>query len=163
DEAEATLRRMVRAAPGDKQAWRLLADVQTKQKKFRDSIASLLELVKMDPENAAQTYDELSKRALSSQDDALALEYAERPLSLDRGDAEAQARLGDLYAAQGRTKDAEAAYRAALTKNDRLFPVNLKLAKLLTAQKKEKEALGLLLAVLRGSSEAELVAQAGRM
>ncbi len=161
--AEQTLKELLEHTPGDREVLLALERVQTRQDEYQASMKTLERLLEVDPTRKAQTYQTLSERALAAQDDAAALRYAEKAFALNRGDAAAQGRLGDLYVKQGRLEEAEAAYRSALAKNDQLHTVSLSLARLLAGKQAEQEALGLLLKVLRSSPHPDQLATAGRL
>ena len=75
----------------------------------------------------------------------------------------ATARLGEMYRSKQDAEHAIAEFRAAITKNDRLFVVYFELADLLLSKGQADEADRLFRRVVRGAPDEELVARAARL
>lgn len=161
--AERTLDRLLQAQPGDRRSLEKLESIQAKTGRYEAATATLKKLVQLDPGRARHYYERMARYALREKNDDQALLFAEEAVRLDPGDAEAQARLGDLYADQGKLTEAERAYRAALSKDDRLNDVSLRLARLLTKRGKIDEALELSFHVLRTDGNESVLSRAGRL
>jgi tetratricopeptide (TPR) repeat protein len=161
-EAEATLTRVIELAPGDAESHLALERVLVQQSKLAEAIVVLEKLVVVEPKRAREVYQRMADYALQIRKDDDAIKYAARAVELNPDDAEGHHRLGDRYLGRGDSEKAIAAYRNAITKNDRLFTVYFKLADLLLAKGATDEADRLFRRVLRGAPDDELVARAAR-
>ncbi len=162
-EAEATLRRVVTAAPGDADSYLALERVLVQQNKLQDAIAVLEKLVAVDPKSARQLYQRMAQYAFQLHRDEDAIKYAARAVELNPDDAEGHRRLGDMYRQKQDFDRAIVEYRAAIAKNDRLFIVYLDLADLLLTKGQSDEADRLFRRVVRGAPDEELVSRAARL
>ncbi len=161
--AEKTLEQIVKIAPGDVQSLQNLERVLVQQRKLKPAIEVLKRLVKAEPKRAREYYQRMAKYAGELYNDEEAIRYAARAVELSPDDANGHRRLGEMYRQRQDTERAISAFRQALSKNDRLFPVYFQLAELLLSQGKIDEADRLLRRVVRASPDEELVAQATRL
>lgn len=161
-DAEATLRALVKVAPGDEEALLALERVLVQQQNLPGAIEVLKKLAAANPKGALQYYQRMAQYAAEAYRDDEAVEYATRAVELSPADANANQKLGDMHRRRQDVPRAIAEYRQAIKKNDRLFPVYLDLAELLLSQGEVDEADRLLRRVVRSSKDDELVARAAR-
>src|SRR5690606_38196815 len=161
-QAIATLKQVLKHAPGDLPSLLLLESVYTKTGDYEETIGILHKLVEADPRRAREYYDRMARAAAQKNDHKTALRYAELAVQKSPTDPAAQASLGDLYSTQGRLKEAEAAYRRALAQDDRLHLVSLKLADILAKTDRATEALDVLLHVARSARDLDAVGLSAR-
>jgi tetratricopeptide (TPR) repeat protein/HEAT repeat protein len=161
-DAEATLRAIIKEAPGDVDARLVLERVLVNQGKIVEAIAILEELVKADPKGARQYYTRLAAYALQIYKDEEAIRYAAAAVSLSPQDADAHKKLAEMYRSQQDFPSAIKEFKLAIQNNPKLWAVYFELAELLLAQGEEVEADQLYRRVMRGSTDDELVANAIR-
>lgn len=162
-DAERTLQKVVAAAPGDGETLTRLERVLVLQRKLKEAITVLKRLIEADPKRAREAYQRMAQYAAELYRDDEAIEYAARAVELSPDDAEGHKKLGEMYRRRQDTPRAISAFRQALQKNDRLFPVYFQLAELLLSQGEIDEADLLLRRVVRASPDEDLVAQATRL
>ncbi len=162
-DAEATLRRVIVIAPGDADSYLALERVLVQESKMADAIAVLEKLVSVEPKRARELYQRMAQYALQIYRDDDAITYAARAVELNPDDAEGHRRLGEMYRQRQDIERAIVAFRAAITKNDRLFITYLELADLLLSKGRADEADRLFRRVIRGSPDEELVSRAARL
>jgi len=162
-ETEATLRRVIEIAPGDAEAYGALERVLVQESKIADAIGVLEKLAQLEPARARELYQRMAEYALQIYKDDDAIRYAARAVELNPDDAEGHRRLGEMYRSRQDVDHAIAEFRAAITKNDRLFVVYFELADLLLSKGQAEEADRLFRRVVRGASDEELVARAARL
>jgi tetratricopeptide (TPR) repeat protein len=162
-DAQATLERVTELAPGDAQSLQRLEQALVQQKKLRGAIEVLKKLLLVEPNLARRYYERMAKYASELYQDDEAIQYAARAVELGPDDAEAHKKLGEMYQQRQQIDQAIAAFRAALSKNDRLFSAYFELAELLLSQGKDEEADKLLRRVVRSAPDEDLVAQAARL
>ena len=151
-DAEATLRRVVEVAPGDGDSATSRSErVLVQENKIADAIAVLAKLTEVDPKRARELYERMAQYALQIYKDDDAIKYAARAVELNPDDAEGHRRLGEMYRSKQDADHATAEFRAAITKNDRLFIVYLELADLLRAKGKTTRPSRLFRRVVRSS------------
>ncbi|WP_437915450.1 tetratricopeptide repeat protein [Sorangium sp. So ce302] len=162
-DAEATLRRLVQAAPGDEDSLLALERVLVLQQNLLGAIDVLGKLVEVNPKRAREFYQRMAQYAAELYRDDDAIRYAARAVELSPEDASGHQKLGDMYRRRQDFPRAIAEYRQALAKNDRLFAVYFDLAELLLTAGQADEADRLFRRVVRASNDEELVARAARM
>ena len=162
-EAEATLRRVVEIAPGDADSYLALERVLVQETKIAEAIAVLERLAEVEPKRARELYQRMAQYALQIYDDDNAIKYAARAVELNPDDAEGHRRLGEMYRSRQDIDHAVAEFRAAITKNDRLFVVYFELADLLLSKGQTDEADRLFRSIVRAAPDEELVARAARL
>jgi tetratricopeptide (TPR) repeat protein len=162
-EAEATLRLILAVAPGDAETHGALERVLVQENKISDAIAILEKLAQLEPARARELYQRMAQYALQIYRDEDAIRYAARAVELNPDDAEGHRRLGEMYRSKQDTDRAIAEFRAAITKNDRLFVVYFELADLLLSKGQVDDADRLFRRVVRGAPDEELVARAARL
>jgi cellulose synthase operon protein C len=161
-QAIATLKLILKHAAGDVPTLLLLESAHTKAGDYEETINTLEKLVEADPRRAREYYDRMARAAAQKNDHKNALRYAELSVQKSPSDPLAQVSLGDLYATQGRLKEAESAYRRALAQDDRLHPVSLKLADILTKTGRTSEGLDTLFHVMRSARDLDAVGTSAR-
>jgi tetratricopeptide (TPR) repeat protein/HEAT repeat protein len=161
-EAERTLERIVKLAPGDLESLEALERLRAARGDLEGAIAALEAALQADPRRAKEYLSRMARHALALYRDDAALRYAERAVAFDPADAEAQRRLGGLYRAAQRNAEAIESYRRALDGDPHLFGVQLELAELLLTGGHTDEADRVLRSVVRGCPDDELVARAAR-
>ena len=162
-EAERTLTKIVTAAPGDLDSLSRLERVLGLQRKLAEAITVLERLARADPKRARECYQKMADYAAELYRDEDAIRYVTRVVELSPDDAEGHKKLGEMQRRRGDVERATAAFRAAIQKNERLFPVYFDLAELLLGQGRAEEADQLLRSVLRRSPDEELVVRAARL
>ncbi len=162
-EAEATLQQVIHLSPGDTESYLALERVLVQDGKIADAIAVLSNLTEVDPKRARELYERMAEYARQIYKDDDAIKYAARAVELNPDDAEGHRRLGEMYRSKQDSEHAIAEFRAAITKNDRLFVVYFELADLLLAKGQAEEADRLFRRVVRGAPDEELVARAARL
>lgn len=162
-EAETALRKVIELAPGDTETYLALERVLVQENKIKDAIAVLGKLAEVDPKRARELYERMAQYAAQIYDDDDAIQYAARAVELNPDDAEGHRRLGEMYRAKQDVEHAIAEFRAAITKNDRLYVVYFELADLLLSKGQAEEADRLFRRVVRGAPDEELVARAARL
>ena len=162
-ETEVTLRRVIQLSPGDTESYLALERVLVQENKIADAILVLEKLVQVEPKRARELYQRMATYALQIYKDDDAIKYAARAVELNPDDAEGHRRLGEMYRSRQDTDHAIVEFRAAITKNDRLYIVYFELADLLLSKGKAEEADRLFRRVVRGAPDEELVARAARL
>ena len=162
-DAEATLRRVLEISPGDSESYLALERVLVQESKIADAIAVLERLAQAEPKRARELYQRMAQYALQIYDDDDAIKYAARAVELNPDDAEGHRRLGEMYRQRQDVEHAIAEFRAAITKNDRLFVVYFELADLLLSKGLPDEADRLFRSIVRAAPDEELVARAARL
>ncbi|MBX3185886.1 MAG: tetratricopeptide repeat protein [Labilithrix sp.] len=162
-DAEATLRKVIQAAPGDADSYLALERVLVQQNKTGDAIAVLEKLVSVEPKRARELYQRMAQYALQLYRDDDAIKYAARAVELNPDDAEGHRRLGEMYRQRQDVEHAIVEFRAAIAKNDRLYITYLELADLLLSKGQTDEADRLFRRVVRGAPDEELVSRAARL
>jgi tetratricopeptide (TPR) repeat protein/HEAT repeat protein len=161
--AEKTLRRVIEIAPGDAESYLALERVLVQENDLPGAIAVLEKLVGVDPKRARELYQRMAEYARQTYKDDDAIKYAARAVELNPDDAEGHKRLGEMYRSQQDTEHAITEFRAAITKNDRLYEVYFELADLLLSKGDTGDADRLFRRVVRGAPDEELVARAARL
>lgn len=162
-EAERTLRKIVAAAPGDIESLSRLERVLGLSQRLGEAIAVLELLGRADPKRAREYYQRMAEYAAQLYRDDDAIRYATRAVELSPEDAEGHKKLGEMHRKRGDVPRAVLAFRQAISKNERLFPVYFELAELLLGQGQSEEADVLLRRVVRASPDEELVSRAARL
>jgi len=162
-ETEATLRRIIQLAPGDADSYLALERVLVQESKLELAIETLEKLVQVEPKRARELYQRMAEYALQLNKDDDAIRYAARAVELNPDDAEGHRRLGEKYRTRQDPEHAIVEFRAAIAKNDRLYPAYFELADLLLAKGESDEADRLFRRVVRGAPDEELVARAARL
>jgi tetratricopeptide (TPR) repeat protein/HEAT repeat protein len=162
-DSEITLRRVIELAPGDTESYLALERVLVQENKPGDAIAILEKLIVVDPKSARQVYHRMADYAGNLYRDEDAIKYEARALELNPDDADGHYKLGQRYRQRGDIDHAILEFRAAITKNDRLFPVYLELADLLLTKGQTEEADRLFRRVVRGAPDEEIVSRAARL
>jgi tetratricopeptide (TPR) repeat protein/HEAT repeat protein len=162
-EAEAALRRVIELAPGDSESYLALERVLIQENKVAEAIGVLEKLADVEPKRARELYERMAQYSLQTYRDDDALRYAARAVELNPDDAEGHRRLGEMYRSRQEVDRAIAEFRAAISKNDRLFVVYFELADLLLSKGQADDADRLFRRVVRGAPDEELVARAARL
>ncbi len=161
-EAESTLRTVCRITPGDAESWLALERLLVQAHNLEGAIAVLQKLVQIDPKRAREFYQRMAQYAAELYHDDDAIAYAARAVQLSPDDADGHRRLGQMFQKKQDVARAIQEYRAAIQKNDKLFPVYFELAQLLLSRGDVDEGDQLLRRIVRTAADDELVAQAAR-
>ncbi|MEM1031195.1 MAG: tetratricopeptide repeat protein [Myxococcota bacterium] len=161
-EAEATLRAIVRLAPGDESALLALERVLVLQRNLPAAIDVLERLVKVNPKRARQYYQRMAQYAAELYRDDDAIKYAAKAVELSPNDAQGHQKLGEMYRRRQNTERAMIEFRKAIEKNDRLFPAYFALAELLVRRDDMEAADRLYRRVVRTSRDEAHVVRAAR-
>ncbi len=162
-DAETTLRRLVELAPGDSDGYLVLERVLYQAGKKADAIAVLEKLLAVEPKRAREVYQRMARYAAEIYRDDDAVKYLARAVELNPDDAEGHRHLADMYRARQNVEQAILEYRAAISKNERLFLAYFDLADLLLSRGQTDEADRLFRRVLRSAPDEELVSRAARL
>ncbi len=162
-EAEQTLSRLTQLRPGEADLFLTLERVYVLQRKIDEAIDVLAKLTSIDPKRARQYYQRMAQYAAELYRDDDAVKYAAQAVALAPDDAEGHRKLGEMYRKRQDTEQAVAEFRAAITKNDRLFLVYFDLAELLLSKGQTDEADQLYRRVVRLCPDEEMVARAARL
>jgi cellulose synthase operon protein C len=161
--AEVTLVKITDRAPGDEEAFLALERARVMAKNLPGAISALEKLVAINPKRAREYYQRMAQYAAELYQDEDAVRYAAKAMELSPEDADGHKKLGEMYRRRGDLDKAIAELRAAISRNDRLFPVYMELAELLVTKGRADEADQLYRRVVRLAPDEELVAQAGRL
>jgi superkiller protein 3 len=165
DEAEKVLHALVRRA-GDAEAqadaWIGLGQVYRGRHRLKQVAAALQKAADLSPSRARELYAQIAELSLQLYQDAEAVAYAEKALALGPADAQAEARLAEVYEKRERVDDAITAYRRALELDDRLWRVYFALARLYLERGEPAPAARLYRDVIRRAPDEELVVDAAR-
>lgn len=162
DEAKVALERLDQLAPEDIETLAGLEQVYTRQSEPKKAIGVLERLAKANPRAAVEYLHRAAELALSMGDNASALKATKQVVELAPADANAHARVGDLYVRMGLRSEAAEAWRQALTLEPRNFPVRFKLASLYRDMgnlAREEQVLG---DIVREANDSVDILRAGR-
>ena len=161
-EAERTLRRVIDLAPGDIESFLSLERVLVLRQDLLAAIEVLKRLCEIEPKRAREFYQRMAQYAAELYRDDDAIAFAAKAVQLSPDDAEGHRKLGEMYRKKQDNARAVLELRAAISKNDKLFPVYFELAELLMARGEADEADRLFRRVVRSAPDEELVSQAAR-
>ena len=162
-DAEGTLRRVIEIAPGDPDSYLALERVLVQESKLAEAVSVLEKLAEVEPKRARELYERMAQYALQIYKDEDAIKYAARAVELNPEDAEGHRRLGEMYRSKQDADRAIVEFRAAIAKNDRLFPVYFELADLFLSKGQADDADRLFRRIIRGAPDEELIARAARL
>jgi tetratricopeptide (TPR) repeat protein/HEAT repeat protein len=163
DEAEKTLRKVVKIAPGDEGSLTALERILVMKRDLDGAIKVLEKLVALNPKRAREFYQRMSQYASELYRDDDALLYATKAVELSPDDAEGHFGLAKMHRKRGETEKAMSELHAAINKNDRLFKAYFELADMLVSAGKVEEADMLFRHVVRAARDEEYVIQATRL
>jgi len=161
-DAEVTLRRVTELAPGDADAFLTLERVLVLRQNLAGAIDVLKTLTEIDPKRAREFYQRMAQYAAELYRDDDAVAFAARAVQLSPDDAEGHRKLGQMYRKKQDFERAIFEFRAAISKNDKLYPVYFELAELLLSRGSPEEADLLFRRVVRAAPDEDLVSQAAR-
>ncbi len=162
NDASRILARVSELAPGDVDTWLARERISVQDGKLAEAIDALEHAVKIDPKLARDSYQRMAQYARTLGKEDAAVRYAAKAVELNPDDAEGHRRLGDMYRAQRDLEKAAFAYRTAILKNDRLFPVYFQLADLLLTRGDTAAADRLFRRVMRTCPDDEMLLRAAR-
>lgn len=139
-----------------------LERVYTRTHRHRDAIEILLRIAENHPQRAREYYHRLAEVSLRLYDDDEAIRFAQLAVELNPNDAEAHARLGEIYRQMQRLDDAVLAYRQALLLDPRAFGHYFDLAEIFLATNRALEADELYQHVLAEAGDEVYILRAGR-
>ncbi len=156
-QAEDSLGRILRVAPGDTQSLEALMALLERTGRGAAALDVGERLVVVDPNHARAHLEHAMRLASKLRLDERALGYAERNVALDSQNASAQAELAELYRLQGKYQQARASLERALSLDPAMEPALLALAELCVLEGDEARAAALLLRlVARSTDEARI-------
>ena len=161
-EAERTLRKVIDLSPGDIETFLSLERVLVLKQDLVGAIEVLKRLAEIEPKRAREFYQRMAQYAAELYRDDDAIAFAAKAVQLSPDDAEGHRKLGEMYRKKQDNARAVLELRAAIAKNDKLFPVYFELAELLMARGDADEADRLFRRVVRSAPDEELVSQAAR-
>jgi cellulose synthase operon protein C len=161
-DAERTLRRLIELSPGDIETFLSLERVLVLRQDLMGAIDVLKRLAEIEPKRAREFYQRMAQYAAELYRDDDAIAFAAKAVQLSPDDAEGHRKLGEMYRKKQDIGRAVLELRAAIAKNDKLFPVYFELAELLMARGESDEADRLFRRVVRSAPDEELVSQAAR-
>ncbi|MBI4700075.1 MAG: HEAT repeat domain-containing protein [Deltaproteobacteria bacterium] len=161
--AEATLRTVIRHAPGDESSLLALERVLVMERKLTEAVSVLARLAQASPKRARECYQRMSQYAAELYRDDEAIEYAARAVELSPDDALGHHRLALMYRRRQDTARAAAELRRAIAKNDELYAAYFDLAELVLSAGDPDEADRLYRAVVRKARDEQYVVRAARL
>jgi HEAT repeat protein/tetratricopeptide (TPR) repeat protein len=162
-DAERALRRVVSLAAGDIESYLSLERVLVQKGDIAGAVDVLKRLAELDPRRAREFYQRIATYALQIYRDGEALEFASRAVELNPSDAQAHARLAQMYRSRGDYDSAIASYRRAIELNDRLYPTYFELAEIHLMRGQTREADRLYRQIIRSAPDDEMVTRAARL
>jgi tetratricopeptide (TPR) repeat protein len=160
--AVAVYRQLVRLQPTEGDRLAELAGAQRRAGQPAEAIATLEELLALDPSRKGDVLAEVSELAFEAGDDARALEAAHASAKASGRQVDALVRLGELHERRGDLDAAAAAYDEAMTAEPDDLRAYLHLAELEVTRTHDARARELLAAALDRGGSAELMRDAGR-
>ena len=127
----------------DLQALMALEKIYTQRAEHDRAIEVLQKLAELRPARSKEYFQRIAELSLKNYEDAQAVEYAKLALDKNPDDAQAHARLGDVYARMQRYDEAIGQLREAIDLDPRAFDIHLALADLLMERGQEQEAFEL--------------------
>jgi HEAT repeat protein/cytochrome c-type biogenesis protein CcmH/NrfG len=161
--ADRVLEHLLELVPGDLESLQALERSRVLRGDLAGALKVLGRLLEADPKNAQSYLGRMAEHSLALYRDDDAIHYAERLLALRPNDAQAHARLGDLYRARQDIAHAIASYERALVLDATEFEVSLKLAEIYVSTAQPQKADPVLREALRKSTDDELVKRAASM
>lgn len=162
-DAELTLRKLVKLAPGDVNSMLVLERVLVVQRNLTGALEVLARLVEADPKKAREYYQRMAQYAAELYRDEDAIAYASRALELSPDDAEGHVRLAAMHRRRQENARAMHELRKAIVKNPRLHRAYFELAELAIAAGDIDEADRLYRHVVRSARDEEFVVRAARL
>lgn len=160
--AVAVYRQLARLQPTEPDRLADLAAAQRRAGQPAEAIATLEELLALDPTRKGEVLAEVSELAFEAGDDARALEAAHASAKASGRQVDALVRLGELHERRGDLDAAAAAYDEAMTAEPDDLRAYLHLAELEVTRTHEARARTLLATALDRGGSAELLRDAGR-
>jgi HEAT repeat protein/predicted Zn-dependent protease len=160
--AEDVLGQVVKLEASDAASWRALERLRARRGDRDGSIVALEQLVRLEPERAAEHYMRMAEYAHAAYREDVAIAYAERAALVAPEDPAVREWLGDVYRARRDDARTIANYQRALELDPTRFAIALRLAELQAQRGESSAARRLLLAVLAAATEPGLVLRAGR-
>ena len=160
--AEDVFGQVVRLDPSDAGSWRALERLRARRGDREGSIAALEQLVRLEPNRAAEHYMRMAEYAHAAYREDAAIAYAERASAVAPDDSAVHEWLGDVYRARRDDPRTILHYQRALELDPMRFGIALRLAELQAQRGETTPARHLLLTVLSSATEPALVLRAGR-
>jgi tetratricopeptide (TPR) repeat protein len=160
--AVAVHKQLVKLQPKEPDRLAELAGAQRRAGQPEDAIATLEDLLALDPSRKAEVLAELSELAFEAGDSDRALSAARDAAQAGPHQVDALVRLGELHEREGDVDAAIAAYEKAREADPDDGRAYLRLADLEVARGKLERAAGLLQTVIDKGTPADLVREAGR-
>ena len=139
-----------------------LEGIYTRAHRHDEAIDVLLTIAEAHPQRAREYYHRLAELSLRMYDDDAAVRFAQLAVELNPNDAQAHARLAEIYRQMQHLDDAVLAYRQALLLDERAFGIYFELAEIFLATNRPGDADELYQHVLSESNDEVYILRAGR-
>jgi tetratricopeptide (TPR) repeat protein len=139
-----------------------LEKVYSNEGRNTEAIDVLRKLAELRPLRAKEYYHRIAELSLLAYEDDQAVRFAKLALEKNPDDANAHARLADVYAKMRRVEDAIKQYRVAIDLDPRSFPNHLALAALLVERDQPDEARQLYMTVAKKAFDDAVILEAAR-
>ncbi len=160
--AEAVFRKILDRDAEDLEALLALNKIYTETNDHQKSIETLRQMARLNPQRARDYYHRIAELSLKLYEDAQAVEFASMMVDLNPSDANAHARLGQIYAQMQDLPRAADEYRTALELDPMAYGYTLELAEIYLALDKVRDADQLYRQLVRKSRDESVVLRAGR-
>jgi tetratricopeptide (TPR) repeat protein/HEAT repeat protein len=166
EKAEETYRKLIEAddkvAESDVEAYRALERIYRQTRELEKAVEVLQELAELQPERQRDYYHKIAELSLKLYEDDQAVKYAALAVEKNPDDADARARLGEVYRQMQRLEAAVEEYRRALDLDPKAHRHAMKLAEILIELGERARAEELYRRVARQADESSMVLDAGR-
>ncbi len=162
DRAEEVFAEILTLDETDITALLALEGIYTRQHRHDEAVDVLLTIAEAHPQRAREYYQRLAELSLRMYDDDEAVRFAQLAVELNPNDAQAHARLGEIYRQMQRLDDSILAYRQALLLDSRAFGFYFELAEIFLATDRPQEADELYQVVLVEANDEVYILRAGR-
>lgn len=157
-----TLVAMRALVPDDQDVLLDLVKAYRAQRKYDEAVAGLLELAKLAPHREHEAYNTIAEIKTEARQDDEARLWAQKALAKNPNNPAAYQRIAELNVSMQRFDDAIAAYEKAIQLDPRNTKSFFALAELYVQAVQPARAIELYRRLLRGASDEEVLARAGR-
>lgn len=162
DRAEELFQEILGLDETDITALLALEGIYTRQHRHSEAVDVLLTIAEAHPQRAREYYQRLAELSLRMYDDEAAVRFAQIAVEINPNDAQAHARLGEIYRQMQRLDDSILAYRQALLLDARAFGFYFELAEIFLATDRPQDADELYQVVLVEANDEVYILRAGR-
>ncbi len=160
--ARATLERILRLRPDDIEAMTMLVKAYKDERKYGEAIALLDRLIPLSPGRERELYSEIAELKTLQHKDDEAILYSRKALEKSPNDPVAHEAIARTYERLGKPDRAIEEYEKTIELDPRRFPVYFRLATLYERRGDRRDTARLYRAVLRQSTDEQILHQAGR-